>query len=328
LFFDSRYGREDNENVFLSQKRMKKPPVFKVIQALFAVLLALWGSHVAARFGPEVGDAFDRWVALAFVLWGIVLAIYSNSGKKIAAKIKYAYRKNSNMAPAAVFVVFGCIGLLCWYGINKAFDIIPVPRVSNPNPTPSPTPTPIAKLDTGSAATVTPNPQVESHLSASEIAKEFAKLVPQQDSERTELMKLRANAISVIRGLNDLLSVWQKRDHDLQRRLIPPVSETERISVQSLRDINNQELSKNYFRDFHVRAVDVRDALLGHIAHVPTDRSGRANDSYYPTQGNNRIWSSALLEQTCDLIKLLNEIEIENNIQLSVVDIRQSLHCH
>ena len=109
------------------QQEMKKPALFKVIGAVYVVILALWGSHVAGRFGPAVGDAFDRWAAIAFLLWGMVLLIYSNNGKKIARKVKYAYRKNPNMEYWAVFVVFGCVGMLCWYSVNKTFDRLPLP---------------------------------------------------------------------------------------------------------------------------------------------------------------------------------------------------------
>lgn len=195
--------------------------------------------------------------------------------------------------------------------INGFFGISPTP---SPTPTPSPSPSP----------TKTPTPMP----SAAEIAAELAKLVPQQESERTEITKLRGDAISVINGLYSLYGQWEKRDHSLQGRLISDVSEARQKGVQFLRDNNNKEISDRYFRDYHSRAVSIRDSLLGHIPHSPTRRNERADESYFPMQGRDTIWSTDIATQTCDLIKLLNEMESEHGLQPSVADIRQSLYCH
>ena len=164
--------------------------------------------------------------------------------------------------------------------------------------------------------------------SAAEIAAELAKLVPQQESEWTEIIKLRGDAISVINGLNSLYRQWEKRDHSLQGRLISDASEARQKGVQFLRDNNNKEISDRYFRDYHARAISIRDSLLGHIPHSPTRRDERADESYFPMQGRETIWSTDIAVQTCDLIKLLNEMESEHGLKPSVADIRQSLYCH
>lgn len=180
---------------------------------------------------------------------------------------------------------------------------------STPTPPASPTPTP-AKT-----------------LTAAEIAKELAKLNPPKTGD-SEIIKLRSEAISVINGLNGLYRQWEKRDHSLQGQLIGDATDARQRTVQYLRNSNNQEVSDKYFRDYHERAIGVRNSLLGHIPHTPTGRDDRADDSYFPLQGRTTMWSTNIVTQTCDLIKLLNEMESEHGLPMSVSDIRQSLFCH
>jgi len=144
---------------------------------------------------------------------------------------------------------------------------------SIPIPTPLESATPIPSVGPTLQQKREPKAHPSPTPSAAEIAAELAKLVPQQESERTELMKLRADAISVVNGLYGLYSEWQKTDHFWQSHLIDGTGGMSRNGVQYMRNNNNQALSDKYFRDYHTRAVAVRDSLLGHIPHAPTGRS-------------------------------------------------------
>jgi len=61
---------------------------------------------------------------------------------------------------------------------------------------------------------------------------------------------------------------------------------------------------------------------------LPLGEVDDADDSYYPIKGRETIWPRDVAEQTCDLIKLLNETEVEHGLPLSVADIRKNLYCH
>ncbi len=122
------------------------------LRLVVAALVSLLTSGTIALFTRSSLLQATRWGWLLFFLYLTREVIYSESGKKYALKFRRLYGVIPAMSYILVPLLFACLGLIYWIGINRIYSIADtdIPGLST-------TPTPIAKLET---PTATPTPAV------------------------------------------------------------------------------------------------------------------------------------------------------------------------
>lgn len=143
---------------------------------------------------------------------------------------------------------------------------------------------------------------------------------PPQTGTDPEIAKVRTDATGLIHKLWDSYKHWNEKDQFWGGRAgTIPTNATRRYQLR-----NNQDFTSKYRQTYEPQIVDVRNRLLAHIRELPTpplnwDRERIYNIGPMP---DGTMMITEVINLICDLRLLLNQLERENNLQLSCRDIK------
>jgi hypothetical protein len=142
---------------------------------------------------------------------------------------------------------------------------------------------------------------------------------PVQFPDDPSIAKVRADATSLIYRL------YKSMDDEV-RDINNWRSFRQTSGVQIMITKRHKEFSENYNDTYRNEAISIRKALMGHIRHLPPTRHSTEH-LYKPLEIQPAGWPSPQVsesdvsEQLCDLRMLLNQLEKENNLELSATEL-------
>ncbi len=135
--------------------------------------------------------------------------------------------------------------------------------------------------------------------------------IPYQESSPEEIAVLRKRATVLIKGLFTGYADWREREKEWLDK-----------KNEDKADEVSKEFTAEYDKNYKQKVIKARDSLLRNIKQWPK----RALDveTSYKSHGEF-IFPQDVQGQLCDLIVLLNQLEKENNLEISCSDVKQKI---